>query len=129
MPTVSCTSNVAHQNVNAHPSTAYSSFKGQSASAANVSAMSVGVSENKNDDYDCESERHQHTPTTTTTVGINNPSSLRQTTTNYHATKPNHHHQSTTAQPNPYNTTASKPEGMVLNTIVFMRHKSTVCGL
>ncbi|KAG4965966.1 hypothetical protein JHK85_040941 [Glycine max] len=56
MPTVSCTSNVAHQNVNAHPSTAYSSFKGQSASAANVSAMSVGVSENKNDDYDCESE-------------------------------------------------------------------------
>ncbi|KAG4970019.1 hypothetical protein JHK85_036440 [Glycine max] len=80
MPTVSCTSNVAYQNVNAHPSltasrlqdgkilvldsiaffasgfAACSSFKDEGASAANVSFWSVGVSENKNDDYDCESE-------------------------------------------------------------------------
>ncbi|KAH1163806.1 hypothetical protein AAZX31_01G174600 [Glycine max] len=80
MPTVSCTSNVAHQNVNAHPSftasqlqdgkilaldstasfasgsAACSPFKGQGASAANVSSSSAGVSENENDDYDCESE-------------------------------------------------------------------------
>ncbi|KAK8471748.1 hypothetical protein PHAVU_002G017600 [Phaseolus vulgaris] len=76
----SCNSNVAHQNVNSHTSfspsqlqhgkistlastasflsasAACGSFKGQTASAANVSSSSVLVSENENDDYDCESE-------------------------------------------------------------------------
>jgi len=78
----SCNSNVAHQNVNSHTSfspsqlqhgkistlastasflsasAACGSFKGQTASAANVSSSSVLVSENENDDYDCESEVH-----------------------------------------------------------------------